>query len=73
MEVSYAVLHNGIFVPDEVGKGVNLKPTLVANSAEGKSLNLKMSLKDGYLLINVRGNEVLLPLTSVSHFVLAKK
>jgi len=62
--ITYATLHDTIFLPGPGGKGVNLKATLDTTSVEGVSQQLKMTLMGSMVYIEAKGARGLLPLTN---------
>ena len=62
-EVSYAVTHNGVFVPT-LGP---LGPTLTADPASNKLKGLKMVISGQFLQVTLSGFEIAIPMTNVSH------
>lgn len=70
--ISYAVLHNPLFIPGADGRGVNLGPTLNVDSIDGKSKGLKMTLLDSYIYLEVKGGSTLVPTMNVVHMVPSK-
>jgi hypothetical protein len=67
VNIKYAVLHGSIFVPNLVG---NLGPTL---TLEPNRISSMVLLGDGFLRLQVKDTEIMLPLTSVLHMVPASK
>jgi hypothetical protein len=67
VRVNYACLHAPIFIPGAGQYG----PTLTAD-ATGKTKDLKMVLYDTVLSVETKGVNVLVPLSMVTHVVLAK-
>lgn len=66
--VTYACLHGPIFIP---GLG-QFGPTMTADNV-GKTKDLRMILVDGFLLCDIKGIDVAVPLAYVSHVKLGKK
>lgn len=66
-EVTYAKTYNDVFVP---GLGP-VGPTLTADLT-GKTKDLKMWVHEQFLFITIKGFDILVPLTNVSHMKLSK-
>lgn len=66
-EVTYATLHGPCHLPG-VGQ---FGPVLVKDLT--KMRDIRMFLSDGFLQVLIKGAEILLPLSSVSHMQLAKE
>lgn len=71
--ISYAVLHGPLFIPGADGRGINLGPTLSSEAIAGTSKGLKMTLKDNFLYLEVKGGSTLVPMANVMHMVPAKQ
>lgn len=66
-KVAYAALHSTIFIP---GHG-QVGPTLDPKSTGSKIKDLTLFAQYGLLLVSMGGKDVPIPLTNVSHMVLA--
>lgn len=70
-EVTYAKLHDLVFVPNTVGQ---IGPVLTAEGPGTKTHDLKMWVTDDslFLRLNLKGHEVMVPMNNVS-FLVPKK
>lgn len=66
-EVTHATLHGPIHI---VGAG-QFGPVLTKDQSKAQTMDLVMHIQDGFLIAKVKGIEVIIPLTSVSHMRLA--
>ena len=63
-EINYAVVHAGIFIP---GVG-NLTTTLETGKVGDKLSGLKMTVQGDFVILELKGQTIGIPMTNVSHF-----
>lgn len=70
MEVTYAVLHSSLFVPNGVG---TVGPTCSASGdATHKPLKMCISEDAGFLIIDTGKHTITVPMTNVTHMLVKK-
>lgn len=68
-KVAYAVTHTSVFIPGLGGVG----PTLTAGTPGEKLKDLAMSIQGAFLVLTITGRQdVVIPMTNVSHMTLVK-
>lgn len=67
--ISFAVLHGTLFVPG-VGQ---FGPTLTTEAAADKAKGVKMVLEGSFLKAQIKGTDILIPLTNISHMIAVKQ